>query len=136
MLYISFLAISPAALIIGTAAHMLIGMAWYSPLLFGNVWMKLTKTKPGSIKMHAGHVIGSICTGVTIAIVLGYLLKSLGVSTCLSSIQYSTLIWLGFITTILFSPVLWEKRPVELFLIGAAHWLVTLMVIGCIVIKL
>ena len=86
--------------------------------------------------MHAGHIIGSAITGATITIVLGHLLKALGVTTCLGSIEYSALIWLGFISTILFSPVLWEKRPTELYLIGAIHWLVTLIVIGCVVTKL
>jgi len=136
MFYLPLLPISPVALIVGIAAHMLIGMTWYSPLLFGNLWMKLTKIKPESIKMHAGHIIGSAVTGSTITIVLGHLLKIAGITTCLGSIEYSTLIWLGFISTVLFSPVLWEKRPVELYLIGAAHWLVTLTVIGCVVTKL
>ena len=136
MFYIPFLSISPAALIIGIASHMLIGMTWYSPLMFGSLWMKLCKINPESIKMHAGHVIGSAITGGTITIVLGHLLKTSGVASCIASIEYSTLIWLGFISTVLFSPVLWEKRPIELYLIGAAHWLVTLLVIGCVVTKL
>jgi len=136
MLCFSFLSITPLALIIGIAAHMIIGMLWYSPLLFGKYWMNLSKIKASSYKMHSGHIAGAAATGGAITLVLGYILKGLGITTCIAAIEYSLLIWLGFVATVLFSPVLWEKKPIELYFIGVAHWAVTFSLISCIVTKL
>lgn len=136
MFCIPFLSISLVALVLGIIAHMTIGMFWYSPFAFGKHWMDLCKIKASSIKMHGGHIAGSAVTGATITIVLGHILKALGTTTCLSAIETSLIIWLGFIATTLFSPVLWEKRPFELYLISIAHWAVSFSIIGCIVTKL
>jgi len=128
--------ISLISLVVSIAAHMIIGMLWYSPFMFGNKWLELTKIKPSSIKMHSGHIAGSAITGGTIAIVLGHVLKALGIASCWGAIEYSLILWLGFVTTTLFSGVLWERRPTNLYLIAIAHWAVTMAVIGCIVTKL
>ena len=136
MLCIPFLSISPTALIVSIATHMLIGMLWFSPLLFGNLWIALSKIKPGSYKMNSGHIIGSILTAATVAIVLSHLFKLLGVTCCLVSIQYSSLIWLGFIATVQFGAVMWSRQPVNLFLILTSYWFTLVTLIGCIVTKL
>ncbi|MDQ5890370.1 MAG: hypothetical protein QG604_244 [Candidatus Dependentiae bacterium] len=133
MFCFSFLPISLIALIAGIAAHMIIGMLWYSPLLFGNLWMSLNKIKAGSYKMHAGHIAGSVITGATTTIVLGHILKGLSVTTCLAALEHSLLLWLGFIATEQFGSVLWEKKPLELYFIKVAHVAVTLAAVGCLV---
>jgi Protein of unknown function (DUF1761) len=128
--------ISPLALIVGIATHMLIGMLWYSPLMFGPLWMKLVKVRAEDLHMGAKHIIGSLLTALTLTIVVGHFIKLLGIATCLASIQMTSLLWLGLIATTGFSPVLWENRPMGLYHISMAHWFVTLTMIGCIVTKL
>lgn len=136
MLCIPFLSVSCLALLTGIIAHMVIGMFWYSPIAFGKHWLDLCKIKASNIKMHGGHIAGSALTGATITIVLGHLLRALGTTTCLGAIETSLIVWLGFVATTLFSPVLWEKRPIELYLINIAHWAVSFSILGCIVTKL
>ena len=136
MFFASFLSISLFALVAGIVAHMVIGMFWYSPMAFGQHWMNLCKIKASSIKMHSGHILGSAITGGTITIALGHILKTMGTATCLGAIETSLILWPGFVATTIFSPVLWQKRPMELYLITIAHWAVSFSVIGCIVTKL
>jgi len=136
MFNIPLLTISPTALIVSIAAHMLIGMLWYSPLLFGNLWLTLNKFKPGSVVMHSGHIVGSILTAATIAITLSNLFKMLAITTCLASIQYSLLLWLGFVTTVQFGAVLWTRQPIGLFMIITGYWATIITITGCIVTKL
>lgn len=136
MFHIPFLNLSPVALLAGIAAHMLIGMAWYSSILFGSRWVRLQKIKAGSFVMDTSHWVGAALTGATITIVLNHLLQALGTHICLQAIEYALLLWLGFIAPIQFSGVLWEKKPLELYFISIGHWAVTLALIGCIVTKL
>jgi len=129
------LPVSLLALVAGTVAHMGIGMAWFSPMLFGDHWLALTKIKRGSLKMDERHIIGSALIGATLTLVLGYLLSALGATTCLEAIKFALILWIGFVATTHFSPVLWEKRPLALYALCSAYWAVDLLVISCIVTK-
>lgn len=117
----------------GVAAHMFIGMAWYSPLLFGNAWMRAMKKRSGDLQMHSGHLIGAAITGFTVALVLAHLNDAANIMTCRASIEQAVLYWLGFVATTGFSQVVWQGKSFDLYLIEAGYWLVQLSAVSCIV---
>jgi len=125
-----------SAVLLAAAAHMTLGVIWYSPILFGKAWMTSLKINPKSISLQIEQVISAALTGFTIAVCLAHLNNTIGVSTYLSSIEYALIYWLGFIATTHFSQVTWAKHPLQAYLIDAGYWAVNLSVISCIITKL
>jgi len=136
MQHLPYLNITPVALLLGVLTHMLIGMLWYGPYLFGPLWMSFSKVKASTFKMTWMHWAGSASSGLTITLVLNALLRMMHVTTCLASVKLALLFWLGFIVTTNLSPVLWEKKPYQLYLLSIAHWAVALALIACVTTKL
>lgn len=111
---------------------MAVGMLWYSPVLFGKTWMKLSgcseqdmagaKKSGGMIKTY----VGAFLNGLLMSFVLAFFLDRVGTYDVAEGLIVAGMLWLGFIATVYFSAVLWERKPFALFLINAGHTLVFL----------
>lgn len=123
---VNFLAVAVAAV-----ASFLIGMLWYSPLLFGNVWLKLQgfsakdMEKAKSKGMGKTMLIGFLSTFVMI-IFLDYFLQVAGTYTLAAAVQTAFLLWFGFFATSMLGKVLWEGKKVQLYWIDSMYYLVVL----------
>ena len=71
--------------------------------------------------------IGSLVT----AFVLGYLIDMIG-KDVYTGILLALLAWLGFIVTTSLGSVLWEGKPVSLYVLNILFHLVNLVVMGLI----
>ncbi|MFT7184288.1 MAG: hypothetical protein ACI9QC_000626 [Oceanicoccus sp.] len=129
---INFLAVLVAAIV-----SMIIGSMWYSPLLFGNIWMKLSGVKmPQNKEKHqkmmlTGYGIG-LLTSVVAAYVMAHFVVITEATDAAAGAQLGFWIWLGFIATTQFGPVIWERRSPKLFFIGTSNMLVTSLAMGII----
>lgn len=119
--------------LIAGIVSMSIGALWYSPVLFGNIWMKLTgfdkkkmeeAKKKGMVKPYLISFIGTL----VMVYILGYLM---GV-TSISFVLLAVLIWFGFMATVALNAVLWEGKSFKLYLINVLHHLVALLAAGVI----
>lgn len=130
MLELNHLAVFVAAL-----ASMIIGSLWYSPALFGNMWMELaghSKKDMESSKKKMPLIMGmGLLNSWIMAYVLGAFI-ALSATGAQEAAMLAFWIWLGFQATLLFGNVLWDMKPVNLFLINAAYQLVTLVVMALI----
>src|SRR3989344_841593 len=99
------------AVLVVAIISMVIGALWYSPLLFGNLWMKLMKITKADIEKAKKKSM----TGNYIASFIAILLLSL-----------------GFIATTFLNSVLWENKSVKLYLINILHYLVVFLVAAII----
>lgn len=125
-----------SAIIVAALASMVIGALWYSPLLFGKAWMKLsglTKAKLRKMKKKAGpsYVVGLLAS-LVMAYVLANFLNFMRVSTLEGAAQVGLWLWLGFVATTMLGMVLWEGRPVKLYVLNAAYQLVSIVVMAVI----
>ena len=98
--------------------------------------MRQVKKSTHTMKMHIGHLISAALIGFTVTLSLAHFSDVLGIQTCRGAIEYSLLLWLSFIATTRFSDVIWQGRPVAIFLIDAGYWAVNMSIISCIVTKL
>ncbi len=124
------------AVVVAAVVSIIIGSLWYSPLLFGNVWMRLQRftkkdmdkaKQKGMVKSYIMASIGSLVT----AFVLGYLIDMIG-KDVYTGILLALLAWLGFIVTTSLGSVLWEGKPVSLYVLNILFHLVNLVVMGLI----
>ena len=112
-------------------ASILVGYAWYSPLLFGNIWLRLSKLsvkKQDKKKMARQYIIMFISSLIT-AYVLSFFVRGLTLNNSIGVVFW---LWLGFIATTTISGVLWENKPVKLYLINNGYSLVSLIIMAII----
>ena len=121
--------------VVGAAvAAMVIGFLWYGPL-FGKQWMKLMNfdkkkideaKRKGMGKIYALTFLSSLIMSYILAHFVDYVQAATFVDGAIAGIW----LWLGFIVTVQIGSVLWEGKPLKLYVINTMHYLVALTVMG------
>lgn len=115
-----------------------IGALWYSPILFGREWMRLSQTSDADVaaarsrgmwKPYLSQFLASI---VTFA-VLAFFVASSNAVTSVDGAFLGAVAWLGFIAPLSLSSLLWKQEPFKLVLIDTVCTLVTFVVGGAII---
>lgn len=115
-----------------TALTFVIGMLWYSPLLFGPMWMKaLGKTKKQLRKPGPVMIINIAAT-----FILSYILANAVIltqsRTALEGAAMGFFMWLGFVVTTNLAAYLFENRDMKLYYIYVAYQLIALSLSGAV----
>jgi len=125
------------AVLVAAFSTMLVGFLWYSPLLFARPWMVLmgydpeNKEKLKEMRKGAGKMYGlSFLASLVSAAVLAKIIAITTVNTALYGMKIGFAMWLGFVTTVQFTSVLFAKQPVKLYLINTGYQLVCYLVMG------
>ncbi len=119
--------------------QMILGAAWYSPALFGKIWMKINgvtnksaaELKAMQKKMLPAYGLQFVGTFIT-NFALVFMLSSLGVNNLIGLFLISTILWAGFIMPIQAGEVLWgnlsNKLKAQKFLISTSYQLVAVTI--------
>ncbi len=116
---------------------MVVGAVWYSPPVFGKHWMKLAgKTeadlakakKRGMGKCYLASFVGLLVMNYVFANLIQYV----GAATPAAGAQLGFWIWLGFFAPSMLGMVLWDGKPVKLYLLNTLHYLVALLIMGAV----
>jgi len=91
--------------------------------------MRLSEITPetaerGKKKMRVNAAL-ALLASMLAAYVLSTFLSKLGTYDVRGAIQLGFYAWAGFVVPALSGIVLWEQKPVSLFLINAGYWLVS-----------
>ncbi|HLD97300.1 MAG TPA: DUF1761 domain-containing protein [Candidatus Nanoarchaeia archaeon] len=127
------------AVVVASIASMAIGFVWYSPFAFGKTWMKLMgksakDMEAGKKKSNMPLMMGvNFISTLVMAFVLALFMQFTGASTPVEGAWTAAWAWLGFVATVTLSSVLWEGKPVKLYILNAAHYLVGMLVMGAII---
>ena len=126
------------AVLVAGVASMVIGFLWYGPV-FGKQWLALSGVNfnavdPAKRKAMAnrGYVINFIAS-LVMAFVLAHTIAYTQAASIMDAAFAAFWTWLGFIATVLIGMVLWENKPVKLYLINAFHYLAVLIVMAIII---
>ncbi|MBS3124741.1 DUF1761 domain-containing protein [Candidatus Woesearchaeota archaeon] len=126
------------AVLVAALAYMVIGMVWYSPLLFGNKWLALMNKTPKELKkMRKGATkayVFSIVLALVTSYVLAQFLSFLAAWTFLNGLVVAFWLWLGFVATLQLNSVLYEQKPFVIYLINMGCSLVSLLVMSAILV--
>ena len=117
------------AVLIAGIVHIVLGLVWFQPKLFGNAWVKLSgkEMKPATQWIPAGMIAHLFMT-----LVLAVIVKLSGITTALQGAVVGILVCLGFVATLLAGELVWEKIPFRLYLIRVANQLVGFAIAGII----
>ncbi|MEM3112866.1 MAG: DUF1761 domain-containing protein [Candidatus Pacearchaeota archaeon] len=124
-------------ILIASVISFLIGVLWYSPLLFGKWWAKLTDTgKKPVIEMIKKKAIVGCLVGFLAQLVMTYVLAHFIIYADAITLIDGAIIgfwtWFGFVATIFLGMALWENKPAQLYLLNSGYWLLSLIVQGMI----
>ncbi len=124
------------AVLASAIASMVIGFLWYGPL-FGKLWMQLSGMTDKKLKdakkkgMGKTYAIAFLST-LVMSFVLAHFIDYVEATRITDALQLAFWLWLGFIATVQLGSILWEGKPVKLYLINVAHYLAALAVMASI----
>ena len=125
------------AVLAAAIASMVIGFLWYSPMLFGTMWMELigtTKEKMEESKKKMGPLYAGIfVAALATAYVLAHFAAYAQANTIMLGMQTGFWAWLGFVATTMLGNVIFAGKPFKLYLLDVGYHLVSLVVMGAIV---
>jgi hypothetical protein len=81
----------------------------------------------------ARAMITDLAAGLVLAWILANSLQFMGAVGLIPGIRTSFFLWLGFIATTLLSTTIYEGRPLALFWINGAYFLISLLAMGAII---
>lgn len=111
-------------------ASFILGALWYSPLLFGNIWLKesgVTSEKmanakqKGMKKLYGLNFISTLITAWAVTYVVSSQTFYLA-----DALPLMFIIWLGFIAATSFGSVIWEGKSLKYFAINIGYFLVSI----------
>ena len=110
---------------------LILGFLWYSPLLFGNIWIKLQEKRKEDIKASSLTFIIAPLTSLMSTWIIALLLTIPNELTIVSSLIISILV--GLFTSIKIGMNhLFESRPFPYYLITIGYHLVSCVITGFI----
>jgi len=117
------------AVLVAGIVHLVAGLIWFQPKVFGNQWVTLTgKSMEPAVRWMPAGIIAHLVMSLVLAIFI-YLANATDI---LSGILVAILAWIGFIVPILTGELIWEKIPFKLYLIRIANQLVGFCISGAI----
>jgi hypothetical protein len=127
------------AILVASLVAMVIGFLWYSPMLFGEIWMKLVgidkKDMDKNSKNMGPIMVVALLMTILMSYVLAHFLTLMEVTDAAGAAELAFWVWLGFMLTQTIGSVLWEGRPFKLFLINVLYQLVTIQVLALILVS-
>src|SRR3989344_4857515 len=123
------------AVLVSAVIGMVIGALWYSPLLFGKLWMRLSGMTEKQLNEAKKKGMGKMYLIAFIAVllmtyVLAHFVDYTDSNTFTKGMQTGFWLWLGFFVPILVGSVLWENKSFKLYLLNVIHYLVVLIILG------
>lgn len=112
--------------------NMLIGAFWYSPFLFGKLWIKASGKTQEEIKRGANPLIYvfSTVTSLIFAYVLAHIMKFASINDFSQGVVIGFWVWLGFVATTVITPYLFENRPKLLYFIFMLYQMISICMMG------
>ena len=126
---INYLAVLVAAVI-----AMVLGGLWYSPVLFGNVWMKLQGFTEEELKKASPTVpmLVSFITSLLEAVVLAALVIMTKTHTFGAGLHLGAMAGFGFIAMATLSNAMFQREPLKLWGINAGYRVIYFMINGAL----
>jgi hypothetical protein len=121
------------AVIVLVVVYQVLGFLWYSPLLFGEVWMDAIGLVPEDLDAaNSAPFIIAILAAFAVNIMLAWLFTRLYVSSAMSGMWIALLCWLGFFFLNSATHSAFEGESLALILISGGKELVAFLLSGAV----
>ena len=121
------------AIVLAALVPMVLGMAWYSPLLFARPWMAAVgKARDDLRGPNAGYYALAAVAALVMAYGLARIVEWAEADDLVSGALVGSLAWIGFVATTSAVNSVFAGRPWNLWAIDGGYYLVSLLVMGAI----
>jgi hypothetical protein len=117
------------AVFVSWIIHIVSGLLWFQPKLFGNEWSNLTGKE---LKPSKKWVIPGLVGHLAMVFVLVIIIKMANIGNGLGGLLIALLCWIGFIVPMEIGELIWEKIPFRLFLIRIGNQFIGMGISGFI----
>jgi hypothetical protein len=117
------------AVFVAWIIHIVIGLLWFQPKLFGGEWSRLTGKE---IKPSKKWIIPGLIGHLAMIFVLVIIIKMANIVNGFGGLHVGLLCWIGFIVPMEIGELIWEKIPFRLFLIRIGNQFVGICISGFI----
>lgn len=122
-------AIPLASIFLAGIASILIQQIWYGPRVFGGAWLRLTNVSPEEVerdrKRQWSSALIGLLAAMLVAAAMAYIGVALKIDSAANAILLGALCWIGFCAPALLNQILWDQKPLRLFLINSLYWLLS-----------
>ena len=125
--------LSLIAIVVAAVAGMVIGALWYSPLLFGNAWLKAIGKTEDELASPMPAMIGSMFACLVSAFAVAIIVGAFGATTISSGAAVGALCGIGLVATAMLSDSLFCGWGWPLYFIQAGYRVVYLVAMGIII---
>jgi len=113
--------ISYAAIIISALLAFSLSLAWYSPMMFGDIWMKYRDASIAAAPSWKFFL--APLREILTACVLAFLIARVRPGNLGSALVLGLVLWAGFYGVQLTGAVIWDNMPWQLGAVHAGDWL-------------
>jgi len=115
-----------------TVVAMILGSLWYSPVLFGNAWMKAIGLKKEDFKKGDSNkaMFASVILAFIGALVLAAFIIMTGTTKIWMGVHIGFLVGIGFISPVMLMNTFYEKRSVKAWVIHTFYQVLVFMING------
>jgi len=133
-MFLEDIPVNHVAVLLAAVAYFVLGSIWYSPKVFGVMWMKHDPIygETQTSNMYFSY-LGEAIISLIIAYILALFIEISHADIVIKGIVVALWIWLGFIATTHFSAVLWGRKSLINFFIHAGFLLAGLLLMGAII---
>ena len=132
------------AILIAGIVNLALGFLWYSPYLFQKRWLAAMGQNQGDIQAPPIQYFTNLILTFLSALVLGFflLIASIDFSNgfqlngLIDGLIISILVWAGFVLTTNYSSVIFEKIPINAYIIYCSYQLVAFILLGILIVIL
>ncbi len=126
-------------LLISTIVAVLVGIFWYSNVMFGAEWRALVSSDESPKRSAARMFLVAIPTVLAFLVmsyVLGHVISFVKANTLFEGVQVGFLMWLGFVSTSMLINTIYQARQLKLFFIDSFYLLIVLILSGGILVSI
>lgn len=122
------------AVIAATVVSFLLGALWYSPVMFGNAWMREHKLQKENLGGGAAKamILTLLATFVS-ALGVDFVFSHVGVTSVLAGTKWGLGIGVAFVAMAMLSDSLFARQSLTLYLIQAGYRVICLGIMGAII---
>jgi len=121
------------AILVAGIVNMVLGMIWYSPMLFGKSWMELMGKKGEEMKPQPGPLAGMFILALVMAYIMTYFVAYAGANTFVLGLEVGAWAALGFTVLSGASANFASGTSWKLWAINSGYWLISFALMGGVI---
>ena len=127
-----FASVNYIAVLVVAIVSFVLGGLWYSPKVFGNIWLAGIGKRPDELGSSAVPLALNLITAVITAAVFAAIVRSLNLQTAAEGLTFGFIVGVGIIAASMASDFAFNRFPPSFFLVEAGYRVGLSLIMGLV----